>query len=138
MLRQFKNISLKHFLYFYLKVINKRCKFYHVIVILSIWKKTMFHFCFTRKIHIKMGKDVDRGDFYNTYNFMRITSFMGLIGYTDYPWGGERGREGGTAYILPKIHNINIMFCCPNGTYIHERFIKEPVQSIYLFSLKCS
>lgn len=49
-----------------------------------------------------MGIDVDRGDFYNTYNFMSTTSFMGFIGYTGYLWGE---RERGTAYIFPKTRN---------------------------------
>lgn len=39
-----------------------------------------------------MGKDMDRGDFYNTYNFMSITSSMGFIGYAGYLCG-EREKE---------------------------------------------
>lgn len=39
-----------------------------------------------------MGKDIDRGDFYNTYNFMSITSSMEFIGYAGYLWG-EREKE---------------------------------------------
>lgn len=73
---------------------------------------------------MKMKKDVDRGDFYNTYNFMSITSFMRFIGYTGYMlgrggWGGGRKeKDRGTACILPRIHNTSIMFCCPKW-YIH-------------------